>query len=215
MGLAPFRDRTITLTLERDLAENSPDVARLSTTKSFSDRFLPNRGLGGFIRKKVLGDRTREVTLRGAMSINVSHSAAVAQSSGLSTSFIQPWFIGNIPITIKGQSYLGAYTALSVPDRDVERVLRAFRRSLNDFSSNLGAPGTKERVLLDIKGNPKGARRFLGFITDLDWNEDTNNPYLLDYTISFLGRSVDSASLVKGKSNAQREKQKAQGTGNG
>ena len=212
MGLAPLKDRTITLTLERDLAETSPDVVKLSTTKGFSDRFLPTRGLGGFIRKKIQGDKTREVVLRGATNISISHSAGVAQSSGLATSFIQPWFIGNIPITIKGQSYLGAYSALSVPDRDVERVLRAFRRSLNDFSSNLGAPGSKERVLLEIKGNPKGARRFLGFITDLDWNEDTNNPYLLDYSISFLGRNVDNAALVKGKANAQREKRKAQGT---
>lgn len=211
MPLAPFRDRTIRLTLESDL-QGTGGVVQLSATKGFTDRFLPTSGLGGFVAKKA-GLVSKTVTLRGPMAIDIKHIAGVAEENGLSTAFLQPWYIENIPITIRGQSYIGAYPVLSVGDRDVENVLKMFRTSLNDFANVAGRPGTKSRVFLDLQGNPKGARRFLGYIRGLDWDEDVKNVNVLNYTISFIGRNVDDAALAKGALGSAQATAVSQGQG--
>lgn len=217
MPLAPFRDRTIRLTLESDL-QGQTDVVQLQATKSFTDRFMPTSGLGGYVAAPPAnGSSTaaKTLTLRGPMSISIKHVAGVAEENGLSTSFLQPWYIESIPITIKGQSYIGTYPLLSVSDRDVERALKMFRQSLNDFATLNGKPGSKERIFLDLQGNPPGARRFLGFIRGLDWDEDVKSVNVLNYTIEFIGRNVDNAALAKGKLGAQQASAVSRGLPNG
>jgi hypothetical protein len=123
--------------------------------------------------------------------------------TGITTSFLQAWYIKPISITVRGQSYLGAYPLVSPSDRDVERLLTKFRKAANDFSTLYGSAGTKERFLLELNGYPKGARKFLGYLKRLDWTEDVKNANLLDYTIEFIGRNVDNASLADGKKGSQ------------
>ena len=212
MAFAPFRDRSVSLTLETELPVTNEGNSVLGTNAAFTSRFLPSTGLLGAAAKlaaKVPGLNKLEpksVTLKGASYISVSHAADVASESGVSTSFLQPWFIKPISITVRGQSYLGAYPLISPSDRDVERLLRQFRKMAGDFSPLFGSQGTGERILLELNGYPKGARKFLGYLKRLDWTEDVKNANLLDYTLEFIGRNVDGASLAIGKAGAASDK---------
>lgn len=214
MAFAPFRDRSVTLTLEDDLPKTNRNDGVLATNAAFTNRFLPQSGVGRFLAKKVPGLNklaTASVTLKGANFISVSHTADVASDQGISTSFLQSWFIKPVSITIRGQSYLGAYPLLSPSDRDVERLLAKFKKAANDFSTLYGSEGTKERILLELNGYPRNARKFLGYLKRLDWTEDVKTSNLLDYTIEFIGRNVDNASLSNGKKGALADKRTASG----
>ncbi len=216
MAFAPFRDRSVTLTLEDDLPKPNQGTSALATNAAFTNRFLPSSGVAGGLAKRVPGLNklvTKSVTLKGANFISVSHQADIASDTGISTSFLQAWFIKPVTITIRGQSYLGAYPLVSPSDRDVERLLTKFRKTANDFSSLYGNQGTKERFLLELTGYPKGARKFLGFLKRLDWTEDVKNANLLDYTIEFIGRNVDGASLSDGKRGGQADQRVNNGLG--
>lgn len=200
---APFRDRSITLTLESELP--STDKTALATNAAFVNRFLPKTGLAGLGRKlaaKIPGLKNLDppsVTLRGATYISVNHSADIGSDTGVATAFLTPWYIKPVPIVVRGTSYLGAYPLVSPSDRDVEQVLAKFRKAANDFTDIYGQRGSGSRVLLEINGYPQGARKFLGYLKSLNWTEDIKNANLLDYTIEFIGRNVDNASLSDGK----------------
>jgi hypothetical protein len=152
--------------------------------------------------------------LIGPTSIDIQYSAGVAAEPGLVTSFIQPWFIKPITVTIKGNSYIGAYTGLARADRDAKGILDKFRKSQNDFSDLGGAPGTTARILLELTGMPKGMSRFLGYFTDFSINESVDKVYLLNYSISLVGRNMDDAKVRAGKANASAA-EAAQGNSNG
>ena len=96
MAVAPYKDRTIILTKESNLFGTGADVVDLNKTKSFVDRFLPRSGLLGFVAKKFVP--RKNIILKGPTSIMIEHSAAIADASGLFTSYLQPWFIKNIPL---------------------------------------------------------------------------------------------------------------------
>ncbi len=204
MPLAPLRNRTITLTPETQIFQNNQTPVRLDTSLNFADKFLPKKGLGGYLSNKIVPNRS--IVLAGVTDISVNHKAMVADENGLFTSYMQPWYIENIPITLSGQCYLGAYPLLSVSDRDLERVMKAFRGSLNDFTGLQGAAGNKERYLLEFGGYFPGARRFLGYFTEVSWKESVKTVNMLDYTIGFLGRNVDNAFIIKGKNSAASDK---------
>jgi hypothetical protein len=210
MPFAPIRDRSITLTLESELPSTNTAPTVLATNAAFTNRFLPQSGVGAFLAKNTPGLNKlvpKGVTLKGASYISVSHTADIATDQGLSTSFFQPWFVKPVAISVRGQSYLGAYPLVSPSDRDVERLLQKFRVMANDFSSLFGSRGTGERVLLELNGYPSGARKFLGYLKRLDWTEDIKQANLLDYTLEFVGRNVDNASLAKGKANQAQDVQ--------
>ena len=204
MPLAPLRNRTITLTPETQIFQSTETPVRLDTSLNFADKFLPKKGLGGYLTNKIIPNRS--ITLAGVTDISIDHKALVADENGLFTSYMQPWYIQNVPIVLSGQSYIGAYPLLSVSDRDLERVMKAFRGSLNDFTGLQGAAGNKERYLLEFGGYFPGARRFLGYFSQVSWKESIKNVNVLDYTISFLGRNVDNAYIVKGKDGAVSDK---------
>ena len=81
-------------------------------------------------------------------------------------------------------------------------VVRAGRGSLNDFTGLQGSAGNKERYLLEFGGYFPGARRFLGYFTEVSWKENVKTVNMLDYSIGFLGRNVDNAFIIKGKNRA-------------
>lgn len=200
MPLFPVKDRTIRLTLE----SISKDGTRQGTAASqprYVSQFIPNSGLlGGLVSggQKLLGVEAT-LDLIGPTSIDIGYSAGVAAEPGLATNFTQPWFIKLIPITIKGTSYIGAYSGLSRADRDAKAILQKFRRSQNDFADLGGKPGTTQRVMLEMVGLPYGMSRFLGYFTDFNVNESVDKAYLLNYTMMFLGRNVEDAKVRSGK----------------
>lgn len=200
MPLFPVKDRTIRLTLENI----SRDGTRQDTNASqprYVSQFIPNSGLlGGLVSgaQKRLGIEAT-LDLIGPTSIDISYSASIGSDSGLATNFEQPWFIKLIPITIKGTSYIGAYSGLSRADRDAKGILQKFRRSQNDFAKLGGAPGTTQRLLLEMTGMPQGMSRFLGYFTDFNISESVDKVYLLNYTMMFLGRNIEDAKVRSGK----------------
>ena len=213
MPMFPVRDRTIVLTLESSLLEYTSVGPTVLTTPSqpFVNKFLPSTGLGGAVMQNVFGVTDPSIELVGANSIDISHDAAVAEETGLFTSYLQPWFIKPVHITIKGESYLGAYLGVSRGDNEAKRILEAFRKSLNDFTALAGKPGTKERVQLEIRGYPKGMRKFFGYLTKFSTQEQVTNAYILSYDLSFVGRNIDNSQIVKGKGNATAALQAAGG----
>jgi hypothetical protein len=206
MPLAPVKDRTISLTLEKDLVADSANGTGQQLRKpaqSFTDKFIPTSGLIGAVARNVFGKIDPTLKLVGPMSIDLSYEADVAVEQGLFTSFIQPWFVKPVRISIKGESYLGAYTLISRGDKDVERSLDKLMTSLNDFSDRVGQAGNKSRVLLEIRNNPRGSRRFWGYINRLNFGENVATPFILNYEIGFVGRPIDNMEIVSGKNNAR------------
>ncbi len=202
MAFAPNRNRTITLTPESAVFQQTPQGVRLDTGKNFSDRFLPKSGLGKIALEKGFGLGSSTITLAGVTDLSVDNRAIVAEEEGLFESFLQPWYAKPVPILLTGQSYLGAYPVLSVSDRDLERVMSVYKVTLGDFSGLSGAVATKERYLLELGGYFPGAHRFLGYFTQVTWRESVKTVNLLDYTIGFLGRNVDDAFISQGKAGA-------------
>ena len=212
MAFAPFRDRSITLTLESEIPVSNKNPGALATNAAFTNRFLPQSGVGRSLAKIITPGLNKliplSVTLKGATHISVNHQVDIGVDQGISTAFLQPWYIKPIPITIRGQSNLGAYPLISPSDRDIERVLQKFRIAANDFSSQFGRAGDGQRFLLELNGYPKGARKFLGYLKALNWTEEVKNANLLDYSIEFIGRNVDNAALVDGKKGAIADRQR-------
>lgn len=213
MPLAPVKERTISLTLESDLVKDSTNGSGTNLqrpSQSFTDRFIPTSGLVGAVARNVMGNAlTKTLNLVGPMSIDFSYDADVAVEQGLFTSYIQPWFVKPVTIEIKGESYLGTYPVISRADKDVENVLTKLLKSLNDFSDRVGSPGNKDRVLLEVRSNPRNARRFFGYLRHFSFGENVNTPFILNYGISFVGRSVDNMEVVNGRSRAQQALRRA------
>ena len=211
MPLFPVKDRTIRLTLEVRSPDGSSNVTSASQPRYVS-QFIPNSGLlGGIIANTKLGAVEATLDLVGPTSIDISYKADVAADVGLFTSFLQPWFIRPVVVTIKGTSYIGAYSGLARSDRDAKGILAKFYKSQNDFADLGGKPGNGARLLLELTGLPKGMNRFLGYITDFGITEGIDKAYLLNYTMSFVGRNMQDAKTRQGKQ-AGREAQNAQGS---
>jgi hypothetical protein len=203
MPLYPVRDRTISLTTE-PLAPAASAANPAATQPAFVSQFIPNSGLLGGLTSgglASLGKAPASVSLIGPTAISMKFAAGVAADSGLFTNFLQPWFIKPIQVIIRGNSYIGAYSGLSRGDNDAQAILQTFRTSQNDFRSGGGA-GTGQRILLKLSGMPSGFSRFMGFITDFDIDEAIKTVYLLDYSLSFIGVSVDQIARRQGQAAA-------------
>lgn len=205
---APFRDRSISLTLESEL--NATSKKPFVTNGAFVSKYLPSSGLLSNVtnrplNKGVAGPKT--LTLSGVTNIQGEMAADVGEDLGVATSFLQAWYIKPIPITLSGTSYLGTYPGLSVGDRDFENLIKKFKYVANDFTTLYGSPGKKERVLLEINGYPDGAIRFIGFISRLNWSEEIRNANVINWTLGFIGRSADNLVLYQGHQNSDNTKQ--------
>lgn len=201
MSIAPYKNRTISLQFE------SSYEAQFGVNKivsSLISRYLPSQG-----RSKVSAIPKKfdaPILLKGPSSVTIDHTTGVAEEAGIYTSFIQPWFIQNVKITIKGTSYLGAYPVLSISDRDAEKLAKTLYQSLNDFSGRSGPKGSKERVVLDIGGNPDRARTFIGYIQNLSLSENIESIYMMDYSFTFIGKNMELQALAKGAADAKGAK---------
>jgi hypothetical protein len=216
----PVKDRTIWLSLENPAATTAgaTGAALLSGVGPFVSQFLPANDLlapfqgnvaeGGLTATQtLLQTQGAPLALTGPTSIDMAFKAGVADGSGIGTNFLQPWFIKNVPITIKGTSYLGDYPGLSQGDNDAQQILQMFRQSLNDFAENVnGAPGTGQRVILRMTNMPFGMDKFIGYITSFHPSEQIDTVFLINYTLEFIGKSLDNANILTGKNNASLAK---------
>ena len=208
MPLAPYKDRTIKLTLETEYFAQNPQSRAV---QSVVDLYLPSAGVGGQVKNLITGN-SGTITLVGPTRMNVALTANIADESGIASTFLEPWQINNVPVKISGESYLGAFEALSVSDNDAPDILSMFYTALRDFSSRLGAAGTKERVVLEISNNPEGSARFIGYIKEFSISEDVKKPYILDYELTFLGKNFDDMSVASGKLGAKNDAAIASGS---
>lgn len=222
MSFAPYKDRTITLIDENTYRKrNNLGTAAI---QDLAKRYLPSQGRNFFGGKSIgnavsgltaspVPENDVFVTLKGPTKIMVSHKTGVAEEEGLFSSFIQPWFVQNIDITISGSSYLGAFPLLSAGDKDAQSLIKALYTTLNDFSGIAGPIGTKSRLVLTIKGNPDKAKSFIGYIKQLDLSESVESAYLVDYTLSFVGRNLENIKVQEAKLMAKDELSKSLGMG--
>ncbi len=210
MGLAPLRDRTISLRLESEVSETKGNK-KVSTKKtdSFVRRFMPNKTAEGFISSRLPGEGA--VFLRGPTKVSWGFEAAIGDDQGIFTSHLQPWFIKSIPISIDGSSYIGAFPGLSVSDQDVEKTLQKFKKTSSDFTPRNGQKGNKERFVLEIRGGPRGTRRFMGYLLQLNFSEDVKDPYFLNYSIRFIGRNIEEVAVADGKAKGDEMNRTANG----
>lgn len=200
MPLFPLKDRTISLTLERDLPRQGEVQSQLAKYASdFSQRFIPSTGPAG-AAAKALGASQKVLRLVGPNYMSFDFDAAVAEEAGPFTSHLQPWYIKPVVVSIKGESYLGTYAGVSRSDADVKNLLDKFKKQLTDFTPRFGTPGTQERIQIEIASNPQGSRKFLGYIRRFSFSESINNPYMLPYEMVFVGRNVDNLQVARGAS---------------
>ena len=211
MSLSAPKDRTVKITLESDLKKNGSDVATYTSTKTRAvDKFLTHRGLSGYVTK-ALGVKRPTLFLRGVNAIDFDYTAGVAEAQGPGTSFLQPWSIKPVKISLKGMSYLGTYVGLGNGDKEVSDIYGKLKIALNDFSPKFGAAGTGERTLIEFTENPENCQKFLGYITGFKWSEQALEAYVLNYSFSFIGVPADDSALIVGKNNAQYDSKTAMG----
>ncbi len=213
MPLFPTKNRTISLTIERPASEKANPAGVLN---KFVSQFLPSTGIGGALVNAVKGkDVNSTLSLIGPTSLDINFEADIAIEQGLFTSFMQPWSMNVASVNIKGESYLGAFPLLSNADSDVADILSRFNSTLRDFSGRLGTPGTGRRIMLEIRGNPAGSRRFMGFIRRLHFGESVSASYMLPYEIDFVGRPIDEAKIQSGREGGRRSLERMGGRLNG
>lgn len=206
--LAPTYNRTVSLVSEEGYLSYKQKGALGYVKRAGSDltqKYLPAQGRNTF-GKKTISDYLTFIDLKSVYSISVSHVSGVAVENGLFTSFLQPWYIQPIQITIKGASYLGAYPFLSSRDRELERLLKLYYASLNDFSNLHGAAGNRKRIVMILNGYPDKSKAFNGYITDLTSTESIENANLVDYTLKYVGYDISSADAQAGLAAGAQDK---------
>lgn len=214
MPLFPVKDRTIRLTLETR-GQNGAAQNTAASQPRFVSQFIPNSGLlGGIVSASGIRTVDSTVDLVGPTSIGIDYDADVAAEPGLYTSFIQPWFIKPVRISITGTSYIGVYAGLARADRDAKNILDKFKRSQNDYVDLGGKPGNAARVLIELSGMPRGMSRFLGYIESFGVKDNIDTVGLLGYTLNIVGRNMDDANVRQGKQNSKAAKE-AQGQSGG
>jgi len=216
MPLYAARDRSIWIGLEQPAGKGiqGTNAVLAYANQAFIQQFLPVNDLltavaiiNGIVNNGAVNTALQglgPISLAGPTSIDIDYDAKIGDDSGIATNFTQPWFIKNVPVRIKGTSYLGAYEGVSRGDDDAAQILKMYRTSLNDFAQGInGAPGTGQRFLIQLTGMPAGMDRFVGYIRNFHITENIESVYLLDYSLDFLGKCMDNANVMTGTSNAK------------
>ena len=167
------------------------------------------------------------VELTEVTSFSVEASAGTAVSMGVLKAVIQPWYFGPSTITIVGKSHIGAYTENRVnynTDDDVQKLLQ-YSLNINDtflWGDNYRAPlnitGGGKSTKTGWDGGPNGltillsiydpenmgkllgiSSQYKGFIDSIQYVEDEANPYVLIYTIKFIGQLAHTMNIDDGK----------------
>lgn len=187
--LAAPIDRTIRLTL-------LPKNQAASAVAAYVASYLPQTQTPPF--PQIVNSFNPVLTLVGPASIEGGFTAGLGDDSGIGANRLQPWFIRNVPITIKGESYLGMYPLLSNPDLDFQSMLQLFNQAASQFAPRSGTPGTGQKFMLSISGYPLGARRFTGHVEALLFTEAIQRVNMVGYTLKFKGVPSDQVALQQG-----------------
>lgn len=192
-----LRDRSITIGL-------ISNPAQLTTPAPTNQYFINVSKVtdAGALSNLIFPSPANALTLSGVNKITFNFSADIAVEMGIGMAIIQPWYMKPAEISIVGHSYLGAFPLVQRRDYDVENIYNNMLQSLNEFSSTT-APGNRNRFQLSIANNPANADKFIGYIRKFDFSESVERPYLLDYTIDFVGKPVLNSLIGSGKKDAQ------------
>lgn len=210
MPLIPPKDRSVKLTLHKDLVAASTSAFGGKLKKfgqDFTSQYLPTGGLAGAAVTSGLGKlglKNPTLTLVGTMSTHMSYSAEVATEMGLFTSFMKPWFLKPVEIDISGESYLGTFPGISNNDTDIKSILEMFHQVANDFTNLHGPQGiTDKAVLIEFNNNPDIAGGYMGFLKSFEFGEKVEDPYTLSYRIGFIGRPMAGSDVSNGRKYGQ------------
>ena len=149
-------------------------------------------------------------------TFEVQSNSGVSVSMGVKRGIIQPWYFGPYNISIVGKSYIGAYTDNRINYNKDDNVSKLMEYSqlikdsfLNGDRSIAGAPNGIKVILSCIDPNVKGlffgiSAVYEGFVDDIKYTEDENNPYILTYSIKFIGELYQALNVDKGKNAATK-----------
>lgn len=140
-------------------------------------------------------DRFAPMILAGVQKISVMNSTTVGQEPGLVTPFLQGWYNNPIKIEVEGKSYLGAF----------EKILPFFPETgdtTRDDINNLFLDNDqifKQNLSLEVEITIENEGVYEGLISDFNYNEDINEPFLINYTINFVGFRNTEKSKANGE----------------
>lgn len=146
----------------------------------------------------------KKVELTEVASVRFNTIGGVSVAMGAIAPVLQPWYFQPITIEITGKSYMGAFknTSLSISvDDDVKRLMemRTFvNMAFNSAFSTISGLQTLLTIGEPEKGDIGTNQKFTGFISELQIEEDEENPYMQKYIIKYIGDLADLVNLRKG-----------------
>jgi hypothetical protein len=193
---APQLDRSVILSLATATAPQP------SPTQAYVNQYLPQRVLAGV---QLLTGAPQSLALRGSYGIEGDMDFGAAGASGLGNPSVRGWYLAPVPIVISGDSYLGAYPGISVPDGDFMNMLAMLEASSAPFHPIAGPRGNGNAWTLTLNGYPRGANRWRGTVQRFRFSEKIAAVHMVSYTLSFLGLPADLDSLRLGTQAATQD----------
>jgi hypothetical protein len=137
-------------------------------------------------------------------SIKIKHSIAVGKVFGLTRNVTQPWHAELVSVDLSGSSYIGAFEQFinkkTLKSEDMynhqtygekgtvqntwKDMVNLFLQYQNDLS-NVNSLFTSTPLTLYIENEPGSP--YTGFIENVDGDENISKPFIIEYSIKFIG----------------------------
>lgn len=211
MSLFTLKDRTV-----RMYSYTDSTLASVATEKEFKEQrgkeltyqkgFNLKAFFPAFVTQPITFNTDKNkvqdlVELKEVKKIGFDFNMNLGVELGISRAFLQPWFMEPAKISIEGASYIGAFNGLdTATDDDVQQTYNLFIRRFAELK------GDRRQIVLEVVNNPQDAQRFIGYITRFTFDESVDNPYILNYQISFQGKPDIFISDAKGKETNKADK---------
>jgi len=151
------------------------------------------------------------VELTEVTTFDVQTNSGTATSFGVKKAVIQPWYFGPYTIVISGKSYMGAYASVQMlgdsrlnynKDVDVTQLLQFTQTTKQLFLS--GQPNQMKYLLScydsQTPSNTLGiSTQYQGILDEVKYTEDESNPYIMNYSIKFIGEIYSDIKTDEGK----------------
>jgi hypothetical protein len=151
-------------------------------------------------------------------SIRITHGIAIGKVFGLTRNVMQPWHAELVSVDLQGSSYVGAfkefinkktgqsenpyshqtYGEFGSIENTWKRIVELFLQYQNNLA-DINYLYTSTPLILSIENDP--GQPYNGFIESIDGSESVSKPFIIDYTIKFIGTS--SANF--NKTSAERQ----------
>jgi len=158
-------------------------------------------------------------------SIKIKHAVAIGKIFGLTRNVMQPWHAELVEITITGSSYIGAFQNIINKKTNKEENLYAHQNygeegpvfnTWNDITNyflqyqndlaDINYLYTNYPLTLYIANEP--GQPYSGFIENIDGGENISKPFIIDYTINFIGISSSSYNKTSAQKTAEQDSAK-------